>query len=78
MDEYGVQTAIVSPSIQKQWHTEWSVEQYYKLCVNSFKAQQEMIKENPLRFGQYSSVSQRRRNETNSSRGVCPDSSSTY
>ncbi|CZR68094.1 uncharacterized protein PAC_17993 [Phialocephala subalpina] len=56
MDEYGVQTAVVSPSIQKQWHTEWSAELYYKLCVNSFKAQQEMIKENPLRFGGFAMI----------------------
>ncbi|KAH8597625.1 hypothetical protein B0O99DRAFT_670633 [Bisporella sp. PMI_857] len=56
MDEYGVQTAVISPSIQNCWHTQWPAEKYHALCVESYKSQQEYIRENPLRFGAFAMI----------------------
>ncbi|KAK6379789.1 uncharacterized protein PV06_00326 [Exophiala oligosperma] len=51
MDEVGVQTAVVTPSIKNEWHNRFTKDQFLQLCEDSLKAQLEYVSYNPLRFG---------------------------
>ncbi|KAK7897455.1 hypothetical protein LTR67_005344 [Exophiala xenobiotica] len=56
MDEVGIQTAVVTPSIKRDWHEGLSPAQFKNFCERSLEAQLQYVAYNPLRFGQSASV----------------------
>ncbi|MCJ1300686.1 hypothetical protein MMC08_003483 [Hypocenomyce scalaris] len=51
MDEVGIQTAVITPSIKSAWHNKYSPAEFLELCRKSLKAQLDYVAYNPLRFG---------------------------
>ncbi|KAJ5626399.1 2-amino-3-carboxymuconate-6-semialdehyde decarboxylase [Penicillium lagena] len=51
MDEVGIQTAVITPSIKSEWHNGYTAPKFLELCRRSFQAQLEYVFFNPLRFG---------------------------
>ncbi|KPI34540.1 2-amino-3-carboxymuconate-6-semialdehyde decarboxylase [Cyphellophora attinorum] len=51
MDEVGIQTAVIAPSIKQEWHSTFSPAEFASLCRRSLQSQMKYVSHNPLRFG---------------------------